>query len=177
MRRGNRGSSCVVSESAVFLSSGDGYVVELLELLQGCQGNFQGSRQKVGFLLRRSSRKGPYLALKGESHGFSRVATANVGSQSSYDGKTGSGFWGPQESQVSLRVARGSEIPLQSLPGPRSSSGVEAKTSGFLSLADMDLRVPLGFPQESKASSLLETYTSVHLFSWESKVRLPLEVT
>ena len=30
-------------------------------------------------------------------------------------------------------------IPLQSLPGPRSSSGVEAGTSGFLSSTDRDL--------------------------------------
>ena len=40
-------------------------------------------------------------------------------------------------------------IPLQSLPGPRSSSGVEAGNSGFLSRADMDLRVPLGHPERS----------------------------
>ena len=31
-------------------------------------------------------------------------------------------------------------IPLQSLPGPRSSSGVEAGTSEFLSRYDGDLR-------------------------------------
>ena len=36
------------------------------------------------------------------------------------------------------------KIPLTLLPGPRSSSGVEAGTSGFLSRADMDLGVPPG---------------------------------
>ena len=36
-------------------------------------------------------------------------------------------------------------IPLQSVPGPRSSSGAEATTSGFLSSDDMDLRVPIEF--------------------------------
>ena len=36
-------------------------------------------------------------------------------------------------------------IPLQSLPGPRSSSETEAGTSGFLSSADMDLGVPTEF--------------------------------
>ena len=41
-------------------------------------------------------------------------------------------------------------ISLQSLPGPRSSSGVEAGTSGFLSRVDMDLGVPLGSPQLSQ---------------------------
>ena len=34
-------------------------------------------------------------------------------------------------------------IPLQSLPGMRSSSAVEAGTSGFLARTNMDLRVPL----------------------------------
>ena len=42
------------------------------------------------------------------------------------------------------------EICLQSLPGPRSSSGVEAGNSGFLSRADMDLGVPLQRPQGSQ---------------------------
>ena len=59
-------------------------------------------------------------------------------------------------------------IPRQSLPGPRSSSGVEARTSGFLSSADMDLGVPLEFPQGSKASSLVETRKSALLSSWKS---------
>ena len=36
-------------------------------------------------------------------------------------------------------------IPLQSLPGSRSSSAVEARTSGFLSSADLDLGVLLSF--------------------------------
>ena len=34
-------------------------------------------------------------------------------------------------------------IPLQSVPGPRSSSGAEAGTSVVLSSADMDLKVPM----------------------------------
>ena len=38
-------------------------------------------------------------------------------------------------------------IPLQLLPGPRSSSGVEAGNSRFLSRADMHLGIPLGHPQ------------------------------
>ena len=49
-------------------------------------------------------------------------------------------------------------IPLQSLPGLRSSSGVEAGTSGFLSCADMELGVPLGFPQRCQ-----EALTSLHV--------------
>ena len=36
-------------------------------------------------------------------------------------------------------------LPLQSVQGPRSSSGAEARTSSFLSSADMDLGVPMEF--------------------------------
>ena len=50
--------------------SADGYVGELLELPQGCQVPFRCSRGKVGFLSRRRSRKGPHLALRGESPVF-----------------------------------------------------------------------------------------------------------
>ena len=43
-------------------------------------------------------------------------------------------------------------IPLQSLPGSRSSSGAEAATSGFISSADMHLGVPMEFQLESQDS-------------------------
>ena len=71
-------TSGVVAGSSVFLSSGDGYVGELLELRQGFQGPFRGSRGKVGFLSKLDSRKGPHLALRGESPGFSRVVAGNL---------------------------------------------------------------------------------------------------
>ena len=74
MKRLNHGSSLVVAGNSGFLSSGDGYVGELLELPKGCQVPFRGSRGKVGFLSRCCSGKGPHLALRGESPGFSRVA-------------------------------------------------------------------------------------------------------
>ena len=47
-------------------------------------------------------------------------------------------------------------ITLESVPGPRSSSGAEAQTSGFLSSADMELSVPMQFGKGSQASSLKE---------------------
>ena len=73
---------------------------------------------------------------------------------------------------------RGSlEIPLQSLPRPRSSSGVKARSSSFLSSADMDHGVHLEFLQGSQASSRVETCKSTILSSWKSSVRLPLEFT
>ena len=75
---------------------------------------------------------------------------------SSCDSKLGVPFdlqWGPQRP---TRVASGKSslhesckgplgIPLHSVPGTRSSSGGEARTSGFLSSADMDLGVPMEF--------------------------------
>ena len=70
----------------MFLSIGDVYVGELLELPQGCQGPFRGSRGKMGFLLKRHSIKGPHLVVRGESPGFPRVGAGNLGFLPSYDG-------------------------------------------------------------------------------------------
>ena len=69
-----------------------------------------------------------------------------------------------QGSQGPVRVAPGKSslhasfegpfrIPLQSMPGARSSSGAEAATSDFLSRTEMDLGVPKEFQQESQALS------------------------
>ena len=91
----------------MFLSSGDVYVGELLELHQGCQGPFRGSRGKIRFPSRHHSGKGPHLALRGESPGFSRVVAGKLGFLSSYDGDLRDPLMLPQESQVSMRVVRG----------------------------------------------------------------------
>ena len=61
----------------------------------------------VGFLLRRRSGKGPHLTLRGESPGFSRVAAANLGFLSSYDGELRNLLVWPQESPVSMGVVKG----------------------------------------------------------------------
>ena len=68
-------------------------------------------------------------------------------------------------------------IALKSLPGPRSSSGVEAGNSGFLFRANMDLGVPLGCPQGSQASPHVEPCKSTLLSSRESSVRLPVRLS
>ena len=118
-------------EPSVFLSSGDGYVEELLELPQGWQGSVQGSRGKVGFLLRSPSRIGPHLALRAVSPGFSRVVAGNLGFLSSYDGDLRDPLMLPQESPVHVSCDGPLGIPLKLLLGQRSSSGFEAVTSGF----------------------------------------------
>ena len=57
--------------------------------------------------------------------GPARVASGRSSLQASFEGPLG--------------------IPLESVPGPRSSSEAEATTSGFLSSDDMDLGVPIMF--------------------------------
>ena len=160
-----------------FLSSGDVYVEELLHLHQGCRGPFRGSRGKVGFLSRSCSGKEPHLTLREKSPGFSRVAAANLGFLLSYNRDLSDPLMvasGKSSLHVNCEGPLG--IPLQSLLRPRSSSGVETRTSGFLSSADMDLRVPLEFPQGSQYSSRVETCKSVVLSSWKSSVMLPVEL-
>ena len=90
----------------MFLSCGKGYVGESVELPQGCQGHFRGSREKVGYLSTSRSRKGPHLALRGKS-GSTRVVARNVGFLSSYDDDLQDTLMWPQENPVYMRVARG----------------------------------------------------------------------
>ena len=96
----------------MFLLRADGDIGELLELPKGCQGPFQGSGGKVGFLSRRPRRKGPQLALRGESPGFSRVA---VGFLWSEDGDLRDPHMGLMEVQS----------PRESRGAPRDSSAVD----------------------------------------------------
>ena len=83
------------------LWSGNWYVGELFELPQGCQGTFKGSRGEVEFLSRYHRGKGPHLALRGESPGFSQVVAGNLGFLSNYDGDFRDPLVWAQESQVS----------------------------------------------------------------------------
>ena len=116
--------------------------------------------------------------MREESPGFSQVAVANLVSLSNYDGDLRDPLMGGSGTSSLHASCEGPVgIPLQSLPGPMSSSGVEAETSGFLSRADMDLGAPLGFPQGSQASSHVETCTSALLSSWKSSVRLPVRLS
>ena len=143
MKREKRGSSSIVSVHSVFLWSGDVYVGKVLNLHQGCQGPFQSSKEKVGFLLRCHSGNGPYLALRGESPGFSRVVAGNFLFLSSYDGDLMDLLMLPHERPVSMRVARGLSGFLSSLcwvqsplleprPEPEVSSPLLPWSLGFL---------------------------------------------
>ena len=68
-------------------------------------------------------------------------------------------------------------IPLLSVQGHRDSSRVEAGTSGFLYIADMDLRFPMEFQQGSQALPCVETWNSALLSRCKMGVRLPIGLT
>ena len=68
-------------------------------------------------------------------------------------------------------------IPLQSLLGPRSSSGVEARTSGFLSMANMDLWFLWGVHRGVRASSHMVPCKTALLLTWKSSVSFPVWFT
>ena len=110
--------------------------------------------------------------LRGESPGFSRVAAGNLGFFSIYDGDLRDPLMGPKERSLHSSCKAPSRIPLQE---PRSSFGVEARTSGFLSSADMDLGVPLEFPQLSQLR-LVWRCKSTYFSSLKSSVRLLVEL-
>ena len=136
---------------------------------------FSGLRREGGFSLEMPQRKraaahvegrtswflsscgGVPLKLRQRSLGLTRGASGRSGLHASPEGPLG--------------------IPLQSLLVPRSSSGVEAGTSGYLSRTGMDLRVPRGRPQGSQASSHVEPCKSPLLSSRKSSVRLPVGLT
>ena len=93
---------------------------------------------------------------------------------STYDGALRDPLWWPQGRPVPMRVARGPlGIPLLSMPRPKSLCGVGPGTLGFLSCADMDLRVCLESPQGSKSSSRMGACTSAFLKTVPAVSRFP----
>ena len=134
----------------MFLSSGDGYVRELLELPQGCQGPFRGSRGKVGFLLRCRSRKWPHLMLKEESPAFLKLQQETWGPSRVTTGTSGTHSCCLRKVQSPASCEGPLWIPLQSIPGPRSSSGLR---------------------REPQGSSTVLTWTSGFLWSFHRGVR------
>ena len=96
----------------------------------------------MGFLWKCCSIKGPHLTWRGEFRGFCQVVAGSIGFLSRCVGTWGlsscflSDVRSPFELQGALldssRVAAGMN---------RASSPVEAGTSGFLSISDIDLRV------------------------------------
>ena len=130
--------------------SGDGYVRELLELHQGCQGPFRGARGKVGFLSRCCSRKRPHLTLRGESPGFSQLAAGNLGF---------------------LSVMTGPQGLVRVVSGKSSLHGVARGFLGFLSSRCRCLGLHLELRLEPQGSSPVLTWISGFLWSFKREVR------
>ena len=63
-------------------------------------------KREGGISLEMLHRKGPHLALRGESPGFSRVAAGNLGFLSNSDGDLRNPLVLPVKIQASIRVAR-----------------------------------------------------------------------
>ena len=100
-----------------------------------------------------------------------------MGFLSTYDGASGPARVGSGKSNVHAICEVPLGIPLQSLKGPRSSTGAEVRTSGFLSSADMDLGVPMEFQQGNQASTRSERWKAVGLSTCQNSIRLPVELT
>ena len=93
---------------------------------------------------------------------------------STYDGDIRDPLWWPQERPVPMRVTRGPlGFPLPSMLGPNILCGVSARTSAFLSSADMDLGVLLQSPQGRQSSSRVVACTCAFLPSCSRSVALP----
>ena len=93
---------------------------------------------------------------------------------STYDGDLRDPLWWPQERPVPMRVARGPlGIPLPSMLGPKILCGLSAGTWGFLSSAEMDLRLRLESSQDSQSSSRVGAWMCAFLPSCSSSVTLP----
>ena len=92
---------------------------------------FSSCCRKLGFL----------LGLRRRSQGAAHVASGN--------------------SSLHVSCEELLRIPLQSVPGSRFSSGIEAGTSGFLSSADVDLGVPREIQQVSQ-TRLLRRHAILH---------------
>ena len=105
----------------------------------------------VGFLSRHRSGKGPHPALRGVSLGVSRVAAVKLQFLSSYDSDLRDPLVWPQESPVSMRVARG--------------------LSGFLSSWCRVLGPHLELRPEPQGPSPVLTWISVFLWSFHRGVR------
>ena len=144
---------------------------KLLEFHKACQVPFRAPRGNVGFLWKRCSIKGPPQACRGEFRGFRGVVARSLGFLSNCVST-----WGT--CSCLLREIRslalcGAPWDSSRIAGGmnRASSRVEAVTSGFLSISEIDLGVYADLEQESHASSCVEARDSTCLSSCSWSVR------
>ena len=155
-----------------FLWSGDGYFGRLLGFHKGCQVPFLLPRGNVGFLRKHCSIKGPHLAWRREFRVFCGVVVGSSGLLSSCVGtwETHSCFLREVRSTFELQGAPRDSSCITAWMS-RALSRVEARTSWFLSISDINLRVSVEFEQGRQASSCVEAWSSTSLSSCEWGVR------
>ena len=101
-----------------FLSSGDGYIGELLELQQGCEGPFSKFQILDVISLEKPQRKWASSRLEGRT---SWIFSSLRQMLSTYGGDLRDPLLWPLERTVPMRVARGPlGIPLPSMLGPKT---------------------------------------------------------
>ena len=126
--------------------------------------------------------------MRGESPGFSRAEAANLGFLSSYDGDFRDPLVSPQESPVSLRVARGLSGFLcihcwgrgphvEVRPEPQGSSPLPTWISGFLWSFHRGVSPRLMWRHASSVSSRAGIAVSGFLSGGHRDQRFSLEVT
>ena len=108
-----------------FLSSGDGYVGELLELQQGLKEPLEVPEVRCDWPADASPEMG--LISPGGENLLDFLELRQV--LSTYDGDPWDPLWWHQERPVPMRVARGPlGIPFPSMLGPKTLCGVGART-------------------------------------------------
>ena len=116
--------------------------------------SFRIERRISQFFSSCGRKHGAPLALRRGPQGLVRVSVGKSGLHASCEGPLGIAF------QLVLR--------------PRYSSGVEDGNSWCPSSADMDLRVPMEYPQGSQTSSRVETCKSAFLSRCHRAVTPPI---
>ena len=143
-----------MAANSAFISSGDVYLGKLLEFRKACQVPFRVPRGNVGFLWKHCRMKGPPQACRGEFHGLRGVVVGSLGFPSSCIFTCGNGSCLLREFRSPLSLRGATRDSLCSAAGMNSaSSRVEAETSGFLSISDIDFVVSAAFEQGSQALS------------------------
>ena len=152
------------------------YLGGLLKLHKGCQIHFCISRGNLVFLSRHYSGKGPHLASRGKSPGFSRVAAGSLGFLSSCERDLTDLLVLPPRSQVSFHVARGTSgilsshrrgigLCLEFCWSTQCSCPAAMGISGFLSRFNKGVRPRLVSGHESLLSSRVVKGVSGYLLS------------
>ena len=152
--------------SGNFLSCHKG-VKDPFEAQEGRRNFSQDATVENGLISRGEETFLVFLELQQQTWVSSRVKTGTSGTRS----------WTSGNSSLHASCEGPLSNPLQSLLGLRYLSGVEAENSGILSSNDMDVGIPLKFPQSSHASSCVLTFKSALLSSWNSSFRLPFVLT